>query len=360
MAIPAQRFKYLDKETNLPSEKFTSSLDSTILNSILNADTPTSETLQSLIDSAIQSANDQAAKAAESFNVDDVLGAVTRNTKDIASSLMNLAGLSDKGLTNYLADLIPDQGIAKSIKSVLQKCKTNGGGYGIPGRPYDISMNCGGGNVSLGSGGYGASNSCNASSYANLLNKISGGQYNADFKDYNKLLQSLMSLAGLGYNLDMCGVFSALSKGIPNDVLSKASGGLMSIMGQAGKTNAILDLASSSQGLQPSLYNPGATSTFLQNYKKPKSTKENELLSLSNRTLAGLELIDDNWNKSKYDNSLSLSQAPGYSSDLNGVMTCNITEKTYGDDDLDSIPSGDTDFLFAAYSMNEGRENTYA
>ena len=353
MAIPAQRFKFLDKETNLPSQKFTSELDSSILNTALNGDMPTSESLQSLIDSAIQSANDQLAEAESSFNVDDIVDAVTRSTKDIASSLIDLTSLSDKGLTSFLSDIIPDVGIAKNIKGMLQKCKTQNGGYGIPGRPYDVSMNCGAGNVSLGSGGYGRGNSCNAGSYANLLNKLSGGDYNAEFNDYNKLLQALMSLGGMGYNLDMCGVFSALSSGMPNDVLSKGAGGLLSVMGQAGKTNAVLDIASSAVGLTPLLYNPSATSTFLGNYKKPKSTNENGLLTLASRTMAGLELLDDGWNKSDYDNSLSLKNASTYSSDLDNVLTCKLTDKSYGLNQLDEAPSLDDDFLFASYSMSE-------
>ena len=357
MAIPAQRFKFLDKETNLPSQKFTSELDSSILNTALNSEAEASESLQSLIDSAIQSVQDQTQAAEESFNVDNIVETVTRSTKDLASSLLDLTSMSDKNLTNFLSDLIPDTGIAKGIKNVLQKCKTNGGGYGIPGKPYDLSMDCGGGNISLGSGGHGAANNYNASSYANLLNKLSGGGYNASFSDYNKLLQAFMTLAGMGYNLDMCGVFSALSSGLPNDVLSKASGGLLSTMGMAGKTNSILDIAAASVGLQPTLHYPNATSSFVSNYKTPKSTKESGLLTLAARTVAGLDLIDEDWNRSDYDNSLSLKTATKKSNDLNNVLTCSLTDKSFASNDLDSIPDSDDDFLYSAYSMTDFSDN---
>lgn len=353
MAIPAQRFQYLDRETSLPSKQFNSGLDSSILNTSMNSEPPTVESLQSLIDSAIQSANNEADKAADSFKIDDALAGITRTTKDLAGSLLNLNALTDSKLGEYLSDIIPDANASRGIKGMIQKCRTNGSGYGIPGRPYDASMNCGAGKFSLGSGGYGSSNSCNASSYSNLLNKLSGGAYNAEVNDFNKLLKALMSLAGMGYNMDMCGVFSSLSGGLPNDVLSKAGGGLLGIMGQAGKTNAILDIASASAGLTPLLHNPNAVETFLGNYTLPRNIKESMYSNMADRTTAGLELLDESWNKSQYDGGLSMCKAPGYSDDLNSTLSGSLTNKSYGLADLDTAPSSDNDFMFASYGMKD-------
>ena len=359
MAIPAQRFKFLDKETNLPSQKFTSELDSSILNTAMNTESAASESLQSLIDSAIQESNDQVAKAENSFNVDDIMSSITRTTKDFTSSLMDLTSLSDKSLTSFLGDIVPDAGIAKNIKGMIQKCRGQNGGYGVPGRPYSPSMNCGAGNIPFGTGGRGYGNSCKASNYGSLLNKLSGGSFNPQFNDYNQLLQALMSLGGMGYNLDMCGVFSSLSKGIPNDVLSKGAAGLLGIMGKAGKTNAILDIAASSVGLKPLLHNPSAVPTFLGNYKKPKNTNENGLLNLASRTMAGLELLDETWNKSDYDDSLSLKYATDYSQDLDDAFMCKRTDQSFGLDQLDVAPSNDDDFLLASYSLNDTSQVQY-
>lgn len=353
MTITAQRFKFLDQETNVPSIKFSSTLDSAILNAAAAPAIENITILQELINRDVKDTLTELEKAKTSFESNDVLSSVMRFTKEIGSSLRDLASLPDKVLGEYVGNIFPDGEHSKMIKNIIQRCQTRGSGYGIPGRPYDASVNCGAGGISVGTGSYGGYNnsSCNVSSFGNLLNKLSGGSYQSGFSDLSKALQSLMSLAGLGYNMNLCGVFGAIGQGLPSDALSKASGSLMTTFGLAGKTNAVLDIAGSSVGLTPTLSSPGVIPTFLKNYTNPSNVRERDYSGMSDRVMAGLELIDEDWNHSESDGLLSIAQAPGLQTDLKNIVKSSLTKKAFSVSSLDTIPDSDDDFLFGSYAM---------
>lgn len=350
--IKSKRFDFLDKETNVAVSAFTSDLDSGILNSVENELTSVSETVESLFDSAVQSGKE----LFDSFDTEDIFGSVTRVAKDVAGSVIDLASLPTDAVDGFFGDLGGnDSAIGKALKNIMRQCSNRGMGYGIPGRPFDPSINCGAGNISLGRGGYGgygsSGGSCNASSFGNLLSKLSGGKYGGAFNDYNKALQALMSLGGYGYNLGMCGVFGALSQGLPNNVLSRGAGGLLTLMASAGNTNAVLDIAKSAVGLTPLATNPSGIQLFLKNYQKPSNVRESGLMNLADRTLAGLELLSDQWDKSDYDDIPSLGEAPGFSRDLAETFKAKLSDHAFDDDHLGVPPSSDDVFVQSAYLL---------
>lgn len=349
--ISAQRFKVLDKETNVGVANFTSGLDSSILNSAQNALQAVSPSLDSLIESSIQKGLQELEQTKDAFKVDDILSGVTRAAKDIGGRVSDLLSLPESKLNELMSDIADgNPQITKSLMGIMKSCSARGMGQGLPGKPYDPSINCGAGKIGVGTSGSAAS--CNASSYGNLLNKLTGGSYSSIFSDLNKQLKKVMSLAGYGYNLGMCGVFGALTSGMSNDVLSRASGGLLSVMGKAGNTNAVLDIAASSVGLVPLLSNPTAIEGFLGNYKKPSNVKESMLPNLADRTLAGLELIDEHWAVSGYDAGISIAKTAGRTADLKQTFSSKLTNKSFGSSSLDIAASDDMDFMFASYAMS--------
>ena len=344
MAISAQRFNVLDRETNISTAKFKADMDSGILNDPANILKDPNIQLQSLLDSANQKALDG------QKNLSDVFSRASRVVRDAASRVTDLTSLPNEVLGDFLSSITGgDLGLQKSLKSMLNKCSNKGLGYGTPGKPYDLSMNCGAGDISLGQSGGKAG--CDAGSFNDLLNKLTDGGYNASFKDLNSLLKSLMALSGYGYNLGMCGVFNALSQGMPKDILSRASGGLLSLLGSSGNTNGFLDVAKSSVGLTPLLTNPDSIKGFFDNFKKPSNVKESNLPNLADRALGGAELLDNNWNKSRIDGSLSIAQSSRNQKDLSDAFSAKLSNRSFNGTGLNAAPSNDSDFLLGAYLM---------
>lgn len=415
MAISAQRFKILDKETNVSIAEFTSKLDSGIMNSAENALKEANETLNNLIESGQQSASEvlekigspqahiasameagqqkagelldeagkmyDSAKSAVGNAIGDAVSAaqeqlknisepfkdVTRSVKGVISQVQDLASLPSKLdaeigniLSSGLAGIGIDgfgnvggrinPGLSKSLTGLMRNCRTRGSNYGFPGKPYDISAKCNGRDISLGKGsGASGRQGCDAGEYGNLLNRLTDGAYDASFKNLNAALKSLMALAGYGYNIGLCGVFSALSGNLPKDALSRAAGGLLATFGASGNTNAVLDIAQSSLGLYPKLQNPSIVSTFLSNFTKPEQTRTADLPGLADRVFGGTELLDSSWSTSSYDSIPSLSQIWDYTPDLKETTKAKLTDRVVPD--LDFAPSNDDDFLFGSLLM---------
>jgi len=348
MTIPAKRFSFLDEETNVAIAEFASDTTSSVYNSVKNVTSESNSNLDKLISSATQKTGDLGATASSTDSFDDV----SRMSKDAASAIGDLSKMPQAALDDFLSQISgKNPATAKSLKSILSKCKNSGMGYGSPGKRYDASINCGSGKLKV-SGSSGTSN-CDASSYSDLLNKLTNGSYGSVFSDANTALKSLMALAGYGYNLGMCGVFSALSStlGLGNDALSKASGALMSIFGKAGNTNAWLDLASSSSGLLPTSYSPSAVNDLFVNFSIPSNVKEYDWTNLASRTGAGLELVDSSWNLSSADGTLSIAEVGDGTTDLSNIFNAKLTDRAYGSDDLDEVPSSDDDFSWGSYAM---------
>lgn len=346
--IKAKRFSFLDEETNVAVAPFSSDTSSSVYNSAKNALKDVNSNLDSLIDSSTQKLGELGAKAESIDSFDDV----ARFTKDALGAVGDLSKMPQKAVDDFLATIsLKDATAAKGLKNMLSKCKNKGTGYGVPGKPWDASLNCGKGNIKVDSKK--GSSTCDAGSFSDLLNKLTGGAYGSVFKDAQSAMKALMALAGYGYNMGMCGVFGALSEKLDlnNDQLSRAMGGLMSIMGKKGSTTSWLDLASSSAGLLPLASSPSAIGDFLGNFTVPDGYTEFDFTNLASRTGAGLELVDEQWNISGATGELSIAATEGGTYDLGSVFNTQLTNRAFTDDSLDVAPSSDDDFTWGAFAM---------
>jgi len=359
MAIAAKRFQFPNLETNVAISSFTKGLSGDVLNDPANVLKEASESLNSLVDSAQQKAEGFLSQLTSG----NPLAAITRASKDIKGTVSDIKGLPGKAMEEALGGIVGNNSSAiKGLKSVLEQCSKPGLGTGLPGKPYDASMNCGAGNIKVGQAGSmggGGGSSCNASSFNDILNKLTGGGYNASFNDFNSALKSLMALAGYGYNLGMCGVFGALSKGLPTDVLSKGAGSLLSSLGSASNVNGFLDVAKSSVGLTPLALSPSGISDMLGNYTHPDWLKQSNFGDMAERLSGGMELLKDDWNKSLTDGSLSIADAMGHSKDLAESFVSKVSDRSYGEDDLDISPNSDEDFYAASLSSDEDSGDSF-
>lgn len=344
MAILAKRFDFQDKESQVATAGFTGELPSSILNDPGNALLPKSETLDDIIKSESQ-------KTVVVTKETDVLDSVTRASKDLRGKLSDLKNLPKAGIDQVLGEISGgDVQLQRNLGNILSKCSARGMGTGLPGRPFSPSISCGGNSSGVGGRGKGGA-SCDAFSFMDVLNRLTGGAYGGIYSDVNAGLKSLMALAGYGYNMGMCGMFSAFSGGLPGIAKGRAMGGLMDQLGSAGNITGIFDLAKNATGLAPLLTNPSGLSSFFDNFSLGGRYSEKDFVSLADQSLGAAELFDEGWNSSEYDDLLSFSEANRYSEDLGDVFEAKLYQRSFTEDTLDEIPSGDDDFLVSSYLM---------
>lgn len=339
-AIPAQRFKVLDEETNVPYKDFLKGgMDSQILNGGQFTNPDILAQAQSMLNAALGELPDLSA-------IIDPLQPLQRAVKDIKGSAMDLKGLIGNKVGPKLDDVLKmisggDSVVSKALKTTVEGCINPGVGYGLPGRPFDVSLNCGSGGPS----------NCNVSGMSDLLNKLSGGGYQSGYKDLNALLRKITSLAGMSYSAGLCGAFAVLTQGVESSVKTRAAASLLSNLGESRNSKGVFDLANSSVGLPVKLENPGGVGDFLSNFKKPYNTKAYELPEVADQVLGSAEIFDENWATSVLDDMPSIAETRTYQEDLDNVFYSRLSNRAYDETSLDDVLTSDEDFALSAYSM---------
>lgn len=355
MAIAAKRFSFLSDETNLPSSEFGAGKLEDIINTASNELKSSLGDAADLIRTSLpevpDSVKDLFSSAKDSFQE------YSRDIKAVAGKLTDYKGAPEK-IVEELAKVISPPGSSgattaatKSAMDMLRRCG-KGSSYGFGGRPYDISANCSGGKASLGR--YGTGSGCNSSSYTDLMNKITGNQYNKSYSDITSALRSLMALSGYGYKLGLCGVFGGLYSsnifdkfGLGNTEYGKAAGNLLGILGKGGNVRGWIDVAKSSTGLFPKLTNPASLDELLANYEKPEALGEVDQVELMEQLRGAQELYDENWMTNE-NGELSIGVMDGVSDDYRELSDIWVTNKAFDEDSLETIPDDDDTFLSAA------------
>lgn len=347
MAIATKRFDIFTGDTNVGLSSFRDN-SSGILNTPTNAPVEISPELAAQIEAYYSTPPEPATLDTLKESVDEA----SRKVKGITGIITDLKKISGKYAEDLIKDTFPDAGPeVKNLVSMMSGCSAGRGGFGLPGRPYDASVNCGGNTIGVSTSGYGTSSGCNASKYGNLVDKMTGGGLNTNYNNMNSLMRALMGLSGFGYNMGMCGVFGALTKGgtFPTQLLGRASGSLLGSLGNQGNVNGAIDLMKSSAGLSTLLENPSGIKSFLSGFKIPNGTRETDLANLATRSFAGMDILSDTWSQSSYDDYLSMAETGKWNEDFEKTMQCSIKSDAYGSEDLDVIPSSDNAFFFTAY-----------
>lgn len=383
MPVIGKRFKPFEDTYNLAASKFGAGVDSAVVNDKLNELKDSADNLLGLVKNSIPSGisdlYNEGKGALEGYAglYDEAKGAVAgyadlykegkgiaegyvRDIKGVAGKVIDYAKMPEKVFDKFLGNVTGiGSPYTKPIGDVLRKCG-KGSNYSYGGRPYDISMSCKGNTASL--GGFGSGSSCSAANFSNLIDGLTGGSYSSGFKDISSALNVLTGLATQGYNFGMCGILNGLKGAdifskfnLGNTELSKVGGTLLGITGSSGNLNGWLDVASSSVGMNLLSVNPNGVSDLFKNFTLPSSTSERDLLSLGERTLAGLELVDPDWNVSDLGDMSSIADMVGFdgiTDDFRDVAEACLCDRDFGVDDLDFIPDGDDMFTYAAASAD--------
>lgn len=358
MAIAAKRFQFLTQDTNLASSTFGAGKLDDIINSAVNEFKTVGEDAENLIRTSFP---EEASLAKNIYSsAKDSFEEYSRDIKSIAGKLTDYKGAPENLVNELVKSFTSNTGgstaVAKSAMDMMRRCG-RGSSYGFGGRPYDLSASCSGGKASLGR--YGTSSGCNSAGYTDLLNKLTGGAYNTGFRDITSGLRSLMALSGYGYKLGLCGVFSGLysskvfdALGLTNLEYGKAAGNLLGIMGAGGNVRGWIDVAKGSTGLNPALTNPASLDELLGNLEIPEGVGEIDQVELMRQLRGGQELYDEDWMHNE-EGMLSMGHLNGVSSDYSSLSDVWLTDRSFGQNDLDAIPDSDDSFLSAAVVASE-------
>jgi hypothetical protein len=339
MTIKAERFKSLDNQTLIGVADFISAKSSDIYNSVNTAAKEITDDVRSFFENTLQ---------VTTVKPSVIIDKTVRAGKDAMGAVRDIGGFSDKDINKLVESLIPDNPAARSLFTKLgPKCSSKGLSSGAIGKPFDTSVDCGGKKRK------GKRNGCNSSEYANVLNKLTDGEYSATYKDVNGALQNLVSLSKFGYDVNLCGVFSALTGDLDSKVLSRAGGALLGYLGGNGNTFGLMDLANSTAGLHILKEIPGGITTAFTNFKFPTDVLGRDIYSLAQRYTGAMQLLDDNWDKSKHDGMESISLTGKYNEHVDALLKAQRLNVRLDTSNLDAIPTDSSTFTSAAYSLGK-------
>lgn len=347
MPLTTKRFKFLTNETNLS----VSNLNKATNEGTLNIPASVKDSLydssflkndkSSFLDS-INGSSDLVNEFDKFINEDivkkpdDIIKFVTdgkksldRRTRDISANFKSVTDAKSfkevakgvKGLSNGIPDAFQSLSKLSDKSQSLLTSKTNIG----------KSINKTG--INNTSNTSGCVSSLLGQYYLEALAALGGL---AAYIDYDKLLSQILGLVSFGYSLDLCNVFSSVSKHVldttdePNKskaklLLNRASASLTKELNDKGNINGILDLASSSAALNPKTEYPGIVEGVTENFNTGRF-KDNEIISLRQRLDASLELFDDEW-----DTNGSVNIAPSGSPTVFNFSTNGVKNKSLSD-----------------------------
>lgn len=339
MTIVAKRFQFLDHETNVSTADFFKQGNEHLLNSPINELKTISAELEGFIGNAKQADLKNILKQVAS----NLTGSAMRMTRNTASNLRDLSQLAPREIESLISDLLPNQYSAQSIINQLpMTCRDRGLSQTGSGRPYSPTVNCNGRENTTQSG-------CGNGEFGTALNQITNGAYTSQFTDLNALLNNLIAMAGLGYHLNMCGIFTALATNISNvHVLSRASAVLLSQLTATRNMNGIFDLSSASVNLHTHLENPHAAAQVFEAMPVvDRTVRETSLSAYTDQVTGSAEIFDANWNKSLYDAKLSTRNIKP-TKDTRKLFRGKVMDTYHAINALDVAPIDDHTFLSLA------------
>lgn len=346
MPVSAKRIKSMGYDTNVPVTDLSSLGSNDVLNNSLNLlnEKLSSDEVKSLLNKTDEKLTDILAQVREG-KLDFDSG--VREAKGLFTKIKDVTGLPTKELDKIISGIFRGKSpLASAFSSGLNKgCKDRVGSYKGLGKPYDLKVNCGGKTKK-------STSRCNNGEFGDLLNKLTNGAYGGSINDLNSALQSLVALSMYGYDLNMCGVFSALSLGIDNKgVLNRGAAGIFNALNSSNNTLGFLDLAGSSSGLTPLLEYPGAIAGGIKSFTIPKDIKEMGISELSTRMFAAEELLNSKYRESMFDGTLSIADAEyGMSEDYRLAMKIKASDNVIDENNMDFVTNDDSVFSSAAFA----------
>lgn len=329
MSLSAQRFTFLDEETNVGISDFFSGSNTDIMNVPINELKSISKDIEAFLTNALT--DEPEAELDE------------RESTDLMSKLKDLSKMDSRAILDEIRELFPDNPISQSLFSQLpSSCKGRALGRNGGGRPYGSNSSCNGSRRPSG-----AQCGSGSKAFGNAMRDYTGGEFDFEFSDLDKQYRNLTAMSAAGYDMNMCNVFSSLSPGLPTDMLSKASGQLVGTLTSSKNIVGLFDLSSASAGLKTKLFNPATITSMLSSFTFPKEIRERDSSSLADRFTGAMSLFDSQWASSSQDQILSTRGIRN--PQMQQLMQRKAYDNVYDRDHLDTAPSDDFSFLSLSF-----------
>lgn len=319
MAIAAQRFRVLDKQTNVAVSDFLNSNSSDILNAPTVDLLVATDQLSALVD------GNKATGVTALLNTINGASLVTsRLTKDFYSSINDLSRMTSGGIKDLTARMFPGDpvlqnvfnGIGEGCKSKilagLSNCKNKKNTAKINGKTHFTN-----------------NRSCSASSFVGLINKLTGDAYKATLIDQCALSKMIAGVAIRGFEIGLPSVFSALSGKIEDKYLLAQTGGMViSAAALDGNMNAVMDVANSSVGGMIRSINPGITNSVMSNFQLPPEYMERDQTSFYEQFSDSMDRLDDAWCTADFNGERfpSIENMDSGNTDLTDMYACTAAD----------------------------------
>lgn len=347
MAISAQRFKFLDGQTNLPVMDFTGINSSDILNRTTSDILSITKQLTSLV-----AGNQTDGVFTMLSNISKTINLETnRLTRDFYSSITDISNWTSNQIHAATGRMFPDDPVLQNAFNQLgDVCKSKIlAGIGNCMNKKRMSMFNGMRTMTT-------DRSCSAETFIGLINHLTGGLYAPKLIDQCALMRMVAGVAIRGFEIGLPGVFSALSSRIEDQHLL-AQAGVMVINATAldGNMLGVMDVANSSVGGMLTAMDPSITSTVLQNFKIPQEYFERDVGGFYDNFSLSMTNLDPNWNKMMFNNINvpSLANMDLNNSALDNMFQCKNLGGDFSLPDMSgivSLPSTD-DLLSTGISL---------
>lgn len=349
MAISAQRFKFLDVQTNLPVMDFTGINTSDILNRATNDILSITQQLTSLV------SGNQLTSAFEmlkSITSDTILEA-GRLTRDFYSTISTIDNWTTSQIHSATSRMFPnDPVLQNAFNQVGEKCKAKIlAGLGNCMNKKRMSQFNGMRTMTN-------DRSCSVDTFVNLINHLTGGLYAPKLLDQCALSRMIAGVAIRGFEIGLPNVFSALSTRIEDQHLLAQTGVIvMNATARDGNMLGVMDVANSSVGGMLVAIDPSITGTVMQNFKIPQEYFERDVKGFYNDFSSSMNNLDSSWNTFKFNNTdiPSTANFDSMNAELSDMYQCKNYDNSFGlpaNDGSVPIPTND-DYISTSMSMGD-------
>lgn len=284
--MPSQRFETFSKTQNIGITSVNSIKSSDVYNTVTNKLTEVTQDLKNIANSITGTV---LPKGVTLQNIDDKINDAIRATKDTFTSIQDFTRMSVKDVENAIAELLPgDPTLQNMFRTLTSQCRDSALGGRPNFKPFKDTGKCGSGN-----------GKCDTASTNGLFNKLTGGLIGAVTKTIQSLLNTLVTLANLGYSASLCKIFSALADNLPSGVIQRGAAAILAVQGGKGNTTAVLDVTANMGKVNPSREIPGLTKRVAENYKTPDNFKPGTRDTLYEGYATALGSIQPGYNKTE-------------------------------------------------------------
>lgn len=267
MSIPLKRFESLDSDFHVGVGDFMSEVNDS-LGTLNIADDFISEKNSEMEAAIGQLKKDileaKAVKDAVMGAANQAISDVTRFTKDLAQDITDMSMIPERYINGMIDDIFgTTDGLGASMRGLVKTCRNQAMSRAGLGRNRFANPRCGGLSMSAGQ--------CSSTGASGILSNATAGVFTRGFNAVNNLIKKILSLAGLGFNANLCNVLGPLldtafgAAGSLFDSVASATGvktlitsSLGSVQALMGNVSAVADVAKNVAGLGVSSFLPSS------------------------------------------------------------------------------------------------------